>query len=84
MKEVYVLAVESSAPIPLEELRPAFESEDVDLQVRLVQESGAIAAALAEAEALVARARTALEAFPAGTERSALDALAAYVTTRDR
>jgi geranylgeranyl pyrophosphate synthase len=52
--------------------------------VRLVQESGAIPLALTEAEALVARARGALEAFPAGVERDALDALAAYVTQRDR
>jgi geranylgeranyl pyrophosphate synthase len=64
--------------------RAAFESEDVDLQVRLVQESGAIAAALAEAETLVSRARAALVEFPSGVERDALDALAAYVTTRDR
>ena len=64
--------------------RAAFESEDVDLQVRLVQESGAIPLALTEAEALVARARTSLEVFPAGVERDALDALAAYVTHRDR
>jgi len=64
--------------------RAAFESDDVDLQVRLVQESGAIPAALAEAEALVARARLALEALRPGVERNALDALAAYVTQRDR
>jgi geranylgeranyl pyrophosphate synthase len=64
--------------------RAAFESEDVDLQVRLVQESGAIPLALSEAEALVARARASLEVFPAGIERDALDALAAYVTHRDR
>jgi geranylgeranyl pyrophosphate synthase len=65
-------------------LRAAFESEDVDLQVRLVQESGAIPAALAEADALVSRARTALSSFPAGVERDALDALATYVTRRGR
>jgi geranylgeranyl pyrophosphate synthase len=64
--------------------RAAFESEDVDLQVRLVQESGAIPLALSEAEALVSRARGALASFPAGVERDALDALAAYVTQRDR
>jgi Uncharacterized protein conserved in bacteria (DUF2314) len=29
VKEVYVLAIESSSPIPLEEVRQAFESEDV-------------------------------------------------------
>ena len=46
-------------------LRAAFESDDVDLQVRLVQESGAIAAAYAEADALVARARAALRAAAA-------------------
>jgi geranylgeranyl pyrophosphate synthase len=64
--------------------RAAFEAEDVDLQVRLVQESGAIDQALAEAEALVARARTVLTVLPDGIERDALDALAAYVTHRDR
>jgi geranylgeranyl pyrophosphate synthase len=64
--------------------RAAFESDDVDLQVRLVQESGAIPLALTEAEGLVARARASLEVFPAGVERDALDALAAYVTHRDR
>jgi geranylgeranyl pyrophosphate synthase len=64
--------------------RAAFESDDVDLQVRLVQESGAIHAAHAEAEALVARARAALDALPQGIEREALDALATYVTRRAR
>jgi geranylgeranyl pyrophosphate synthase len=64
--------------------RSAFESEDVDAQVRLVQQSGAIGAAYAEAEALVSSAREALRALPAGTERDALDALAAYVTQRGR
>jgi geranylgeranyl pyrophosphate synthase len=62
--------------------RDAFEREDVELQVRLVQESGAIQRALTEAEALVGRARSALVALPAGVERDALDALAAYVTQR--
>jgi geranylgeranyl pyrophosphate synthase len=65
-------------------LRDAFESEDVDLQVRLVQESGAISSALAEAEALVREARSALTVLPRGVERDALDALAAYVTQRGR
>jgi geranylgeranyl pyrophosphate synthase len=64
--------------------RAAFESDDVDLQVRLVQQSGAIAAAYAEAEALIVQARAALEVLPAGVERSALDALARFVTQRDR
>jgi geranylgeranyl pyrophosphate synthase len=63
-------------------MRAAFESDDVDLQVRLVQQSGAIAATYAEAEALVARAHAALEPLPPGVERDALDALAAYVTHR--
>lgn len=62
--------------------RAAFESEDVDQQVRLVQESGAIEAAYAEADDLVRRARAALDVFPAGTEREALDALATFVTRR--
>jgi geranylgeranyl pyrophosphate synthase len=60
----------------------AFDSDDVDLQVLLVQQSGAIASAYAEAEALVSRARQALEMLPAGTERDALDALARFVTQR--
>jgi geranylgeranyl pyrophosphate synthase len=63
-------------------LRAAIESEDVDLQVRLVQESGAIAAAYQVAESLVLTARTALSEFPVGIERDALDALAGYVTRR--
>jgi octaprenyl-diphosphate synthase len=63
-------------------MRTAFDSDDVDLQVRLVQESGAIPAAYAEAEALVARAHGALETLPTGVERDALDALATYVTHR--
>jgi geranylgeranyl pyrophosphate synthase len=65
-------------------LRAAFESDDVELQLRLVQESGAIPAAHAEAEALVSRARSALQPLPAGVERDALDALASYVTHRAR
>jgi geranylgeranyl pyrophosphate synthase len=64
-------------------VRAAFESDDVDRQVQLVQESGAIGAAYEEAEALVERARNALELLPQGIERDALDALAAYVTRRD-
>jgi geranylgeranyl pyrophosphate synthase len=64
--------------------RAAFESEDVDLQVQLVQESGAIGAAYAEAEALVSGARSALAVLPQGVERDALDSLALYVTQRDR
>ena len=64
--------------------RAAFDAEDADLQVRLVLESGAIPLAHAEADQLVARARAALEALPEGPERDALDALAAYVTHRDR
>src|SRR5689334_23651852 len=46
--------------------RAAFEAQDVELQVRLVQESGAIERAHAEAEALVQQARSALESLPAG------------------
>src|SRR5207237_9519916 len=45
-------------------MRAAFESDDVDLQVRLVQQSGTIGAAYAEAEALLARASAALRSFP--------------------
>ncbi len=64
--------------------RAAFESDDVDLQVRVVQESGAIEAAYAEAATLIHRARVALETLPPGTERDALDTLARFVTQRDR
>ena len=64
------------------QLNAAFESDDVDLQVRLVQESGAIPSALAEADSLVERARGALANLPASIERDALDALAEYVTRR--
>jgi geranylgeranyl pyrophosphate synthase len=64
-------------------LQAAFEAEDVDTQVRLVQESGAIPAAFEEADGLVNRARSALDVLPAGIERDALDALAGYVTRRD-
>ncbi len=64
--------------------RAAFDAEDSDLQVQLVLQSGAIALARREADELVARARLALEALPGGEEREALDALAAYVTRRDR
>jgi geranylgeranyl pyrophosphate synthase len=64
--------------------RSAFESDDVELQVRLVQQSSAIGAAYAEAESLISRARAALEALPAGVERDALDVLARFVTQRGR
>jgi octaprenyl-diphosphate synthase len=64
--------------------RSAYDAEDVELQLKLVQESGAIPMALAEAEDLVTRARNALTVLPQGVERDALDALAAYVTQRDR
>jgi geranylgeranyl pyrophosphate synthase len=63
-------------------MRAAFDSDDVDLQVRLVQQSGAIPAAYAEADALVASAQRALEPLPQGVERDALRALASYVTNR--
>ena len=65
-------------------LAAAFEAEDVDLQVRLIQESGAIEAAYAEADALVDEARGALQVLPAGVERDALDRLASYVVDRVR
>ena len=65
-------------------IREAFESDDVDSQVRLVQESGAIPAAMAEADELVGRARGALALLPPGRQRDALDALATYVTRRGR
>ena len=60
----------------------AFESDDVDEQVRLVQTSGAIEAAYREAHTLVERALTALQSLPPGVERRALETLAAYVTRR--
>jgi geranylgeranyl pyrophosphate synthase len=66
------------------QLRAVFDSDNVDQQVHLVQESGAIPAAYAEADALVDRARAALAVLPAGIERDALDALAGYVTRREQ
>jgi geranylgeranyl pyrophosphate synthase len=62
--------------------REVFESGDVDRQVELVQNSGAIEATYAEAERLGQRARAALDALPAGRERTALIDLASYVTER--
>lgn len=59
-----------------------FEQEDVEAQIRLVQRSGAIDAAYAEAEGLIREAREALSVLPAGAERSALAALAEYVLRR--
>ena len=64
------------------ELDVAFENDDVARQVRLVQESGAIPAAYAEAERLVARAKEALTVLPPGVERTALENLATFVTQR--
>ncbi len=60
----------------------AFESEDVQAQVRLVQESGAIPAAYDEADRLVQQAREALTVLPRSVERTALENLAEYVTQR--
>ena len=60
----------------------AFESDDVEEQVRLVQTSGAIEAAYQEANTLVERALSSLALLPAGQERQALETLAAYVTRR--
>ena len=65
-------------------MEAVFDSDDVEQQVRLVQESGAIGAAHEEALALVSRARSALEVLPAGIERDALAALAGYVTRRSQ
>lgn len=59
-----------------------FASDDVDAQVRLVQRSGAIEQTYAEAERLVRGAVEALRLLPAGTERDALENLAAFVTRR--
>jgi geranylgeranyl pyrophosphate synthase len=64
------------------QLRAVFESDDVERQVRLVVESGAIGAAYAEAAALVERAQAGLRVLPAGIERDALAALASFVTRR--
>ena len=51
------------------EYAAAFESGDVDRQVRLVQESGAIDAAYVEARRLVTVALEALQVLPDGTQR---------------
>jgi geranylgeranyl pyrophosphate synthase len=63
--------------------RAAVEAEDVDRQVQLVLESGAISVAYSEAEELVSRARESLRVLPPGVETDALDALARYVTRRE-
>jgi geranylgeranyl pyrophosphate synthase len=62
--------------------RAAFESGDVDEQVRLVQSSSAIDSAYQEAHRLVGQSLEALQALPNGPERQALETLAAYVTRR--
>jgi geranylgeranyl pyrophosphate synthase len=62
--------------------RAAFESGDVDEQVRLVQSSSAIDAAYQEAHRLVDQALQAIAVLPNGVERQALETLAAYVTRR--
>src|SRR5258708_25521354 len=63
-------------------LQAAFESENIEQQLQLVQESGALPDAFEEADGLVSRARAALDILPAGVERDARAALAAYVTRR--
>lgn len=59
-----------------------FASGDVEAQLRLVLQSGAIAAAQREAERLAREAGSALAALDPGVERDALDALAAHVVER--
>lgn len=59
-----------------------FSTDDVAAQVRLVQESGAVAAALEEAERLVRTALQALTVMPQSPERAALEDLARFVTRR--
>jgi geranylgeranyl pyrophosphate synthase len=65
-------------------LAAAFDAEDVDLQVQIVQQSGAIERAYSEADRLIDQAREALNVLPASAERDALDALASYVIDRGR
>lgn len=62
--------------------REVFESGDVEAQLRLVQDSGAILASYGEAERLVSEARGALQTLPDGVERRALADLAAFVVAR--
>jgi len=59
-----------------------FESGEIEEQVRLVQESGVLEAAYADADRLVRTAQEALSVLPADVERSALEDLASYVTHR--
>jgi geranylgeranyl pyrophosphate synthase len=59
-----------------------FELGEIEEQVRLVQESGALDAAYAEADHLVRTAQEALAVLPPGKERYALEDLASYVTQR--
>jgi geranylgeranyl pyrophosphate synthase len=59
-----------------------FELGDVEEQVRLIQESGVVEAAYAEADHLVRTAQEALLALPPSVERTALQDLASFVTHR--
>jgi heptaprenyl diphosphate synthase/octaprenyl-diphosphate synthase len=65
-------------------LAKVFESGNVEEQVRLVQESGAVDAALDHAQRLVLEAQESLTVLPEGVERDCLYRLAGFVTERRR
>lgn len=60
----------------------AFAADDVAGVIELVRTSGAVEAAQAEADTLLAEAREALQLVPAGDARDALEALTYYVVDR--
>jgi geranylgeranyl pyrophosphate synthase len=68
--------------IPQEEFRAAFAEDDRSAVVDLVRTSGAVDLAQAEADRLLAEAREALTAVPAGQARDALESLTHYVVSR--
>ena len=65
-----------------EQFRAAFAEDDRSVVVDLVRTSGAVELAQAEADRLLAEAREALQAAPAGPARDALESLTHYVVER--
>src|SRR5215212_12061303 len=68
--------------VPSEQFRAAFAENDRSAVIGLVRTSGAIELAQAEADRLLAEAREALTAAPAGSARDALESLTHYVVER--
>lgn len=68
--------------LPLDEFRAAFVDDDRARAIELVRTSPAVERAREEADRLLAEARAALRAVPAGEARDALEALTYYVLER--